>query len=155
MYPNSMMMIHQMADYVCGNADQLREAAAALDKIMEGNRQVYLEKSGGKLSEAELVNMLKAETWLTAQDCLRYGLADELKSAGGMDAGNAATLMEKSNADLKRQIARRALLMQTARGIGEANPAPDAENPPCEPKPMNPEERTLAALFSSFGRKPQ
>jgi len=150
-----MMMIHQMVDCVCGNADQLREAAAALDKIMEGNRQVYLEKSGGKLSEAELVNMPKAETWLTAQDCIRYGLADELKTAGGMDAQKASALMEHSNTNLKKQIARRMMLLQTAQGIDEPKPTPDGGNPPAEPKPLNPEERTLAALFSSFGRKPQ
>ena len=154
-YPNSMMMIHNMVDCVCGNADQLREAAAALDKIMEGNRQVYIDKSGGKLSEAELLTMLKAETWLTAQDCIRYGLADELKASGGMNAQSTATLMEQSNNDLKRQIARRALLMQTAKSIGEVKPMPDGGNPPGEPTPMNPEERTLAALFSSFGRKAQ
>ena len=154
-YPNSMMMIHQMVDCVCGNADQLREAAAALDKIMEGNRQVYLDKSGGKMSEAELVTMLKAETWLTAQDCLKYGLADELRASGGMEAQKAASLMEKANADLKKQIARRLLLLQTAQGIGEPKPAPDDGIPPGTPNPLSPEERTLAALFASFGRKTQ
>lgn len=158
-YPNSMMMIHEMVDAVCGNAGQMREAADALDKIMEGNRQVYLAKSGGKLDEAKLTAMLKAETWLTAQDCITYGLADEIKADGGMSGQTASTLLEKSNGDLKNQLARRMMLIQAARSI----PLDTAQPPPLEPSPANEpnpepkqkasEENTLASLFSGFQKR--
>ena len=80
MYGNSMMMIHEMLDYVCGNAKQLRKAADDLDKIMEGNIQVYLEKAGGKLEKSKLLAMLEAETWLNGAG-VRCASALRMKSA--------------------------------------------------------------------------
>ena len=159
-YPNSMMMIHNMADGAFGNATQLREVADALDKIMEGNRQVYIAKSGGKLDESKLTAMLNDETWLTAQDCLAYGLVDEIKTDGGMSGQTAAALLETANGDLKNQLARRMLLIQTARTIHmDTAPLPSQPEPVNAPTPAKEqqasEEKTLAALFSGFGGKPK
>ncbi len=176
-YPNSMMMIHRMTDGVNGNADDLREAADALDKIMEGNRQVYLQKSGGKLTEAELLKMLAGETWLTAEDCLACGLVDEIRQQGGMSGRDGAALLEKANRDLMGQLARRRMLWQAARDADlQTRPAAAApaggtpqpvESPPASATPadgaaaegLSPaqraaEEKTLAALFTGF-RKAQ
>ena len=168
-YPNSMMMIHEMEDGVFGNADAMREAADALDKIMEGNRQVYLAKSAGKLTEAELSEMLKAETWLTAQDCLRCGLVDEVREQGGMTGQTAAVLMEKANGALKTQLARRRMLLETAHAANATIAAPAPGAPPVDrnapkssgadpdeksdPEKLKDEERTLTALFSGFGKR--
>lgn len=78
MYANSVMTIHNMADCCFGNAAALRKCADDLDKLMEGNRQIYLARSGGKLTEDKLVALLEAETVLTAQECLDYGFCDEI-----------------------------------------------------------------------------
>jgi ATP-dependent Clp protease, protease subunit len=75
---NTMMMIHNIWCSVCGNAEQLRKMANDMDKMMEANRQAYLQKSKGKISEKQLVELLDAETWLTAGECLRYGFADSV-----------------------------------------------------------------------------
>ena len=81
MYRNSVMIIHNMSVDVSGNAAALRKAADDLDKMMEGNREVYLAKAGGKLDEGRLLEMLDAETTLTAQDALNCGLCDEIVDA--------------------------------------------------------------------------
>ncbi len=154
-YPNSMMMIHEMMDGVCGNATQLREAADALDKIMEGNRQVYLAKSGGKLTEDALTAMLKAETWLTAQDCLQYGLVDEVENEGGMSRQQASQMLESANASFKQALVQRQLLVQLAQDIGKGEKRLDPEPPAKTPNPTQDadSDKTLAVLFSSFRKK--
>jgi len=100
---NTMMMIHNMWTIAAGNAAQLRKEADDLDVIMAGNRQAYLEKSGGKLSEKKLIQMLDEETWLTADDCVKYGLADEILSKEA-DLTKARQLLQKMNYTLEQQL---------------------------------------------------
>lgn len=162
-YPNSMMMIHEMMNGAYGNAAQLREAAEALDKIMQGNRQVYLQKSGGKLTEAALADMLKGEAWLTAQDGLAVGLVDEIREQGGMDGKAAAAALAQANRDMKAQLMQRMALLQTAREAEAMfKPTPAAPDPvpaQAQPEPETPpapqqqnDTATLKALFAHFGR---
>jgi len=77
-YVNSVMGVHNMMDFCMGNAPEHRQCADALDKLMEGNRQIYLQKSGGKLTLDKITELLDAETYITAQECLDYGLFDEI-----------------------------------------------------------------------------
>lgn len=74
---NTMMMIHNPWTICMGNAEELRKQADDLDTIAEASRQAYLCKSNGKLDEDKLIEMLNAETYLTAEKCIEYGLADE------------------------------------------------------------------------------
>lgn len=78
---NTAMMIHNMWTVAWGNAKELRKAADDLDVLMVANRQAYLQKSGGKLTEERLIELLDAETWLTAEQCVEMGLADEYAAA--------------------------------------------------------------------------
>jgi len=78
---NTTMMIHNAWSWACGNAEQLRKCAADLDKINESSRQAYLLKAGDKLSEDKLIEMMNNETYLTAMECVEYGLADEFAGA--------------------------------------------------------------------------
>ena len=75
---NAMMMIHKMYTSMTGNADELRKMADDLDVIMEGNKTIYLDKAGDQLDPDTLEEMLANETWLTAEQCLEYGFADEV-----------------------------------------------------------------------------
>src|SRR5665647_1792523 len=50
MYSNTMQMLHNMWSVAIGNSDDLRKVADDLDVLMAGNRQAYLEKSGGKIT---------------------------------------------------------------------------------------------------------
>lgn len=73
---NATMMLHNMWAGMCGNAAELRKMADDLDVLMEANKTIYLEKAGEKLDYDKLTEMLDAETWLTAEQCVEYGLAD-------------------------------------------------------------------------------
>jgi ATP-dependent Clp protease protease subunit len=73
---NAMMMIHNAWMYTAGNSKDLREAADMLDKVDTSIRQSYLTKAGDKLSEDDLISLMEAESWLTAQEAYDYGLCD-------------------------------------------------------------------------------
>ncbi len=76
---NAMMMIHRSSLGCYGNADDLEKGIALLKKIDISMKQAYLDKSNGKLDEVTLDGMLNSgDTWLSAQDCLDYGLCDEI-----------------------------------------------------------------------------
>lgn len=85
MYPNSIMGIHNISDVVYGNAIELRKAADDLDRIMEGNREIYLLRSNGKITLEELTKLLDEETFLTAAQCLAYGFCDEIDDGKAAD----------------------------------------------------------------------
>lgn len=74
---NSMLMIHNAMTMQAGNADDMREAADLLDKVTGTIMTTYLEKSD-KINEATLKALMDAETWLTAEEALHYGLIDEI-----------------------------------------------------------------------------
>ena len=71
---NAMMMIHNPWGISMGDAHAMRKMADELDKIREAMIPAYLNKSGEKLTEEGLVDLLDAESWLTAQECFDYGL---------------------------------------------------------------------------------
>ncbi len=79
---NSMMMIHRASSYVYGNADELQKCITLLQKIDSNMKQTYLNRSNGNLDEETLDAWLSSgDTWLTAQECLDYGLCDEISDA--------------------------------------------------------------------------
>lgn len=82
------LLIHNMWLAVAGNAEDLRKAADDLDVLMESNRQIYMEKVN--ITEDELIEMLNAETYLTPQQAVEMGFADEVNSK--TDAGEGAML---------------------------------------------------------------
>ena len=82
------LLIHNMWLAVAGNAEDLRKAANDLDVLMESNRQIYMEKVN--ITEDELIEMLNAETYLTPQQAVEMGFADEVNSK--TDAGEGAML---------------------------------------------------------------
>ncbi|GIP38646.1 ATP-dependent Clp protease proteolytic subunit [Paenibacillus sp. J31TS4] len=78
---NAMMMIHNPWTYAAGNANDLRKAADDLDKIAESIVEAYLGKTGDSLSREQLTEIMDSETWLTADECLAYGLCDVVTEA--------------------------------------------------------------------------
>lgn len=73
---NTVMMIHNAWTYARGNASELRKIADDLDKINEVGKQAYIQKSNGKLTPEKLSELMDGETYLTAEECVEYGLAD-------------------------------------------------------------------------------
>ncbi len=100
---NTMMMIHNAWMGAVGNAAELRKAADDLETINAAGRQVYLLKAGGKLDEGTLAAMMDAETWLTAEECIRYGLADRFAEEDA-DLSRSAAMLKKANLSLEQRI---------------------------------------------------
>lgn len=100
---NALMLVHNMALCVDGNAAELRKAAEDLDTINAAGRAAYLAKAGDKLTEERLTEMMDAETWLTAEECIQYGLADRLADQEA-DMSHAAEVLQKASLRLEQRI---------------------------------------------------
>ena len=136
---NTMMFIHNMWMGAVGNAEQLRKAADDLDVINAAGRQAYLQKAGDKLSEEKLAELMDAETWLTAQDCVELGLADRIAE---QDADLSAMVDDMMQKDTQRagaaRMAAHALMADkaiAARCTKEKPPEPAQREPEAETKP--------------------
>ena len=86
-------LVHNMWMSVDGNAKELRKAADDLDVLMESNRKIFLERSN--LEEQQLIDMMEAETFLTPDQCLEYGLIDKLDSYKANEKDTQEKLMEQ------------------------------------------------------------
>ncbi|WP_339194274.1 head maturation protease, ClpP-related [Paenibacillus sp. FSL P4-0176] len=92
---NAMMMIHNPWTFTWGNAAELRKAADDLDRIGGSMKESYLAKTGDKLEDTKLTELLDAETWLSAQECLDYGLCDVIEAANQTAASISEELFAK------------------------------------------------------------
>ena len=73
---NGMMMIHSPLTYTFGNAKDLRAVADDLEKIESSIVATYMTKFKG--TEDELRALMEAESYLTAEECVALGFADEI-----------------------------------------------------------------------------
>jgi ATP-dependent Clp protease protease subunit len=79
MLPGSMMMVHLPWTFAAGNADDLAQVVESLEKCGESMVPIYVARTG--LSEERINELLKAETWMTAEDAVELGFADEAVEA--------------------------------------------------------------------------
>ncbi len=73
---NAMVMIHNAWSIAMGNAEDLRNSAAVLDKFDEVLLAGYVAR--GKKSRDEFAEAMKAETWFSASEAVEWGLADAM-----------------------------------------------------------------------------
>jgi len=73
---NTMMFVHNPINAVYGNAEEMREMADVLDKIGASLMATYMRRWKGE--EQALKDLFAAESYLTAAECLEYGLCDEV-----------------------------------------------------------------------------
>lgn len=78
---NALMMIHHAMTGAWGNAKQLRKSADDVERISKAMCQHYLDRAGDKMTEEKLYEMLEEDKWLTAEQCLEFGLCDEVIEA--------------------------------------------------------------------------
>lgn len=69
------MFLHNPWTIAKGNADQLRSMADQLDELSEASLQLYMSRATG-ITEEELREMMKKETMLAPDKCLKYGFCD-------------------------------------------------------------------------------
>lgn len=152
MYSNTMQMLHNMWTFAIGNYKELKKASEDLEQISIGNRKAYLEKTGEKLTEEQLIEILDNETWLTAEQCVEYGLADEIISEE-KDLTEAKQMLQKVNKTLEQQLSYHQALTAQLKGMSNSAPPEPPKDPDPEPKPTPPEpqdnipQKLMAALF--------
>lgn len=149
---NTMMMIHNMWMCAVGNAAELRKAADDLDAINAAGRQAYLDKAGNKLEELTLAEMMDKETWLTAEQCLEYGLADRIADREA-DLTDAGQVIQKLNENLRARIDLHNTLNQLIKpvepSIGEGKSDPLSAEPK-KNKEKKTEPLSLMETLSGF-----
>lgn len=73
---SSLMMIHNCWTWASGNAKELRKQADDMDKMAVAYTSAYMAKVN--ITEERLKQLLDEETWLTAEECIEMGFADEI-----------------------------------------------------------------------------
>lgn len=97
MSENAVMMIHNAWTIAAGNSAQLRKVADDLDVINRANKAAYLVKSNGKITDEQLTEMLDNETYLSAEDCMKYGFCDEISSKPEQAVENHVEMLNYRN----------------------------------------------------------
>ena len=87
MAPNSTMMIHDAWGICIGDADDMLDMGAVLDKLSDNLADIYAAKSGD--DAAVWRERMKAETWYTAAEAVEVGLADRVEEAPAEGASNS------------------------------------------------------------------
>lgn len=76
MSPVSLLMIHNASTCTSGDYRDMQHTADVLQTVNTAIMQAYIAKTGK--TEAELREMMDKETWLTANQCIEHGFADEI-----------------------------------------------------------------------------
>jgi ATP-dependent protease ClpP protease subunit len=71
----SELMIHDAWGFVQGNATDMTDTAAVLNRLSDSLADIYAAKAGG--DRAQWRDAMQAETWYTAEEAVTAGLADE------------------------------------------------------------------------------
>ena len=87
MADNALLMVHNPWTISMGDSDDLRKEADLLDKLKDSIRSAYKRKTD--LSDAELQDMMDAETWLDSVDAVALGFVDAIEE--GIEAAASIT----------------------------------------------------------------
>jgi ATP-dependent protease ClpP protease subunit len=119
---NAMLMIHNPWTYAAGDAEDFRKVADVLDQTMEAIIAAYKAKAP-EIDETELRRLVAAETWLTANEAVALGLADEvgdgIKVKACLGQGGVLQRYQHAPAELLAQL--------------DEPPEPDPELEPDDP----------------------
>ncbi|MEB0223580.1 head maturation protease, ClpP-related [Pseudomonas sp. 10S4] len=119
---SAILMIHNPWTYAAGDAEDFRKVADVLDQTMEAIIAAYKAKAPD-IDEVELRRLVAAETWLTANEAVALGLADEvgdgIKVKACLGQGGVLQRYQHAPADLLAQL--------------DEPPEPDPELDPVDP----------------------
>ncbi len=73
---NSIILIHQIRSWFSGTHENFKDESYNLDVLSNIVKQIYLKNT--KFTEQELNKMLKRDIYLSAEDAIKYGLADKI-----------------------------------------------------------------------------
>jgi ATP-dependent Clp protease, protease subunit len=129
---NTLMMIHNASMGAWGTSADLRKAADDLEVINSASISSYKTKAGNKLDNKTLQSLLDAETWLTPEQCVQYGLADEIANKADPATEAATQRFEQAKQSMMAALQ------------GKASPA--VHVPPDKQKQKTNAEKLMAAF---------
>ena len=143
MSPNSTLMIHKAWGLSIGNADEHRSHADLLDKVDGEQAAIYTSKSGK--STDEVLELMRAETFMSADEAVAGGFADSVLSAPSDDDPPSEASARWTVDDIQAVAAELSKLGVTFPSAGERE---DPTTDPGEPASVDPEQasRLLASL---------
>jgi ATP-dependent protease ClpP protease subunit len=74
--PNAHMLIHQLSSECWWKMSELEDEFSNLKAIMTKLKSIYKDHTA--IPKKELKRLLKHDLWLNSEQCLEYGLVDEL-----------------------------------------------------------------------------
>ncbi len=74
--PNAHMLIHQLSSECWGKMSEIEDEFSNLKSIMTRLKGIY--KDHTQIPKKELKRLLKHDLWLSSEQCLEYGLVDDL-----------------------------------------------------------------------------
>lgn len=86
MRDSSLLMLHNASMITIGDANDHRKAADDLDVITELSKTAYLNHATESLTREKLDEVMDAETWVTPEQALEWGLATEIDKPEDSDA---------------------------------------------------------------------
>jgi ATP-dependent Clp protease, protease subunit len=81
MAKGTLMMIHPAACMAFGDATELRKTADVLEKVTGQVADIYSARTGQATDD--VLAMMQAETWMTPEEAVKYGFANETTEDAG------------------------------------------------------------------------
>ena len=141
MASNAYFMVHNPWGVAIGDGEELRKMAAILDKITVVMAGTYAAKCGKP--KAEVLDLMNAETWFTAEEALAAGFVDVIED----DAAGA-----KASFDLSA-------FSNVPKPLGDSTPPPATPEEPKTseasetPKAPEPDTRKMRARLAFLERE--
>lgn len=76
--PSSFMLIHQLSSVTWGTYEQIKDEMKLLDMAMDRLINFYVERT--TMEHDVVKELLKHDSWFSAQECVERGLVDEIFS---------------------------------------------------------------------------
>lgn len=102
---NTFLMVHKPFCMSCGNSDELRKTADTLDRLETSILGIYEEHLNNGISIETVKEMLKAETWLSAEDTQKFfniTVAEENKAVAYCDVNDLVNVPEQIKTALNK-----------------------------------------------------
>lgn len=142
--PGAMLMIHKAGTIGWGNADDFGAIAALLGKIDGTIAETYASAATKRGKEAaDFMVLMAAETWLTGEEAIELGLADEIAAGADKSAATTARARWDMSAYGHAPVAPGATIP----------PMPEPAAPEADPAPVVHPEASVSAADSQLDRQ--
>jgi ATP-dependent Clp protease, protease subunit len=98
----SMLMIHNAMSVCAGFANDMRQMADTLDTVSASAADLYVNKTG--MSKKAILEMMTAETWMSAKEAVKNGFATAVAGKGKINNAFDLSGFKNTPEELKNQV---------------------------------------------------